>query len=170
MIFLPGILGSTLEFGNEVYWPTTNNCLVSKLRPPDNGVPGPPDRTRILVEAGVASCLGAITVPYGYGEFTDFLRATPGYRLFEFSYDWHRDLRQTADELAATIERALQETGSDRVALLPLMDSHDRIAVGIRRVRHHDPFTFPSAPSAVLPDAKLPDQRLLEFLISLHLD
>jgi pimeloyl-ACP methyl ester carboxylesterase len=118
LIFLPGILGSTISYGSEELWPTTGNCLVSRLRPPDNGVPPPATATSVVVGGTWSVCDEAIPVPFGYGTFLSFLRSSPDHELRPFPYDWRLDLQRTADELALFIDTALRETGHDRVDIV----------------------------------------------------
>jgi pSer/pThr/pTyr-binding forkhead associated (FHA) protein len=105
VIFIPGLLGSELWRGGRRLWPNVSHLLrhPEDFRLPD-AVPLEPRAVveDVIVVPGVIS-LGR------YSRLKQFLAGSLGYQpdvdLFDFPYDWRRDIRESASLLAGFIER-----------------------------------------------------------------
>ena len=100
VIFIPGLYGSTLESFKDKHfdtlWLTRDECMVSRLRPDDNGT-GPASED-VRVQGVLGSYLGRDI----YGGFIDWLRNNFG-EVVEFPYDWRMDLTSQVEALANKI-------------------------------------------------------------------
>ena len=103
VIFIPGFGGSELLRGDEIVYPGFQNLVnFPDMRlTPDN----PLEVGSLLKELAVVPNLIKLE---RYGRLTEFLGESLGYvygnDLLEFAYDWRQDMRQSARELAKTID------------------------------------------------------------------
>lgn len=105
VVFVPGIMGSTLYQGKEQVWPNVRLLLTNpELFVYPGKVP--------LTPGGIVS--EVVVVPNlvkldQYNRLTEFLCEGMGYEtgkdLLEFAYDWRQDVRITARQLGEAIER-----------------------------------------------------------------
>lgn len=121
VILIPGIYGSEI-WGNQQYWPTSNNCTLSKLRPTDSG-------NSALAALGILRCTGTghgcSSVPgcisksdEFYGPLADILSALPDHELWVFPYDWRADIQKTGNILESSIDALRRYSGYDRVDIV----------------------------------------------------
>lgn len=117
VIFVPGIMGSELRLRgrystgiprDQVVWGESfTDVLMTLARGPE--ILSSPElvATRVIREMR----FGRIKVRKVYGPLLDFCTASSGLdlcinrSLYPFAYDWRRDLGETANELAALVER-----------------------------------------------------------------
>jgi pSer/pThr/pTyr-binding forkhead associated (FHA) protein len=104
VVFVPGLMGSELWQGNERLWPSVKNFLTKpeQFRYPEGG----PFEARAIVDELVI--VPNLIKQDQYNRMGDYLVEQLGYRrgvdYFEFPYDWRQDVRQSARELARTVD------------------------------------------------------------------
>jgi pimeloyl-ACP methyl ester carboxylesterase len=104
VVFVPGMMGSTLWRGSEQIWPNVKAMFtrpeIFRFRP-DDGV-----EARGIVDEVVL--VPNFVKQQHYGRLGDYLAEALGYErshdLFEFAYDWRQDIRRSAQRLAEAIE------------------------------------------------------------------
>lgn len=125
VIFIPGIYGSEIRYQNKQGWPTGDNCTLSRLRPPDNGVPPLASVSLIRCTAGTADggCSVAKTacgfsqtayydgLPNALGDLSD-------HELWIFPYDWRVDVQRSGSELETFVNSIRTYSGYDRVDIV----------------------------------------------------
>ena len=126
IIFIPGVTGSELSRGNETVWPTNDRATVRSLELDENGedigdaiVPSRVMR-RIPLRGPFSSKKGPFTWPVYEGFFTFFTKK--GYKLgtdlFEFPYDWRKDMEVNSLKLGIFIDDIRERTHHDKVILI----------------------------------------------------
>ncbi|HSJ54227.1 MAG TPA: FHA domain-containing protein, partial [Anaerolineae bacterium] len=104
VVFIPGIMGSELWAGNARIWPSVKGLLTT---PEQYRYPGdvPFEARAILDELVIVPNL---IKQDQYNRLGDYLVEELGYQrgldYFEFPYDWRQDVRQSARDLARTID------------------------------------------------------------------
>jgi pSer/pThr/pTyr-binding forkhead associated (FHA) protein len=104
VVFVPGLMGSELWMGNQRVWPSVKSFLTNpeQFRYPEGG----PFEARAIVDELVI--VPNLIKQDQYNRMGDYLVEELGYRrgadYFEFPYDWRQDVRQSARELAQTID------------------------------------------------------------------
>lgn len=103
VVFVPGLMGSDLWAGNERVWPSVKSFLTN---PDQFRYPGGAFESRAIVDELVI--VPNLIKQDQYNRLGDYLVEELGYRrgvdYFEFPYDWRQDVRQSARELAQTID------------------------------------------------------------------
>jgi pSer/pThr/pTyr-binding forkhead associated (FHA) protein len=120
IVFIPGFMGSQLWQGETLVWPDLKKLVANpelfKL----------PEREALRV-AGLVEDVVVVPGLYKleqYSQLTEFLRESLGYEsgkdLYEFAYDWRRDLRETAQQLKNQIDqwRATLPDPSTKVTII----------------------------------------------------
>jgi pimeloyl-ACP methyl ester carboxylesterase len=102
VIFVPGIMGSELWSGSQRVWP---NIRLFLSRGAAIRLPAELEPRALVDEVVLVPGLFKMDI---YGRLGDYLVDGLGYQrgrdLFEFPYDWRRDNRESAKQLAAAIE------------------------------------------------------------------
>lgn len=104
VVFVPGLMGSQLWRGSEQLWPNVRNLYRD---PEQLKLPGAPNiEPRGLVQEVVV--VPNLLKLAQYNRLGDYLVEELGYErerdLLEFAYDWRKDVRDSALQLAAAIE------------------------------------------------------------------
>lgn len=103
VVFVPGLMGSDLWAGNQRVWPSVKSFLTGteQFRYPEGVL-----EARAIVDELVI--VPNLIKQDQYSRLGDYLVEELGYRrgvdYFEFPYDWRQDVRQSARELARTID------------------------------------------------------------------
>jgi pimeloyl-ACP methyl ester carboxylesterase len=126
IIFVPGVMGSELERDGERVWPTTDSNTALSLELDENGR----DSGNPVIPTKVMRTIPVNTGPHGVGIsgavyegfFTFFTGKDAGYvekkNLFEFPYDWRKDLEMNAYSLGLFVQNVLEITKNDKVILI----------------------------------------------------
>ena len=109
VVVVPGIMGSELWQGSQRVWPNPRLLFtqpdIFRLPADDPAHGNPLDPQRILGEVTLVPNLIKLEQ---YDRLGDFLEEALGYErgkdLVEFAYDWRRDVRLSAQRLAARID------------------------------------------------------------------
>lgn len=105
VVFVPGLMGSSMWLGNERVWPSVKTLLTNPelFRYPSDL----PFEARGVVDELVI--VPNLIKQDQYNRLGDYLVEELGYvrgkDFFEFAYDWRQDVRQSARQLAESIER-----------------------------------------------------------------
>jgi pSer/pThr/pTyr-binding forkhead associated (FHA) protein len=105
VVFVPGLMGSQLWLGSERVWPSVRGFLA---KPDMFKYPSElPLEARGIVDEVVI--VPNLIKQDQYNRLGDYLVEELGYRrgvdLFEFAYDWRQDVRLSARELGALVDR-----------------------------------------------------------------
>ncbi len=115
IIFVPGIMGTSLTKGKSTLWPSTVASKILALRINEDGT----DAT-----AGIK--VGKVIKEASFGkniylelfEFFDAHYYPEGKWLFEYGYDWRKDLRLAAEGLARKVDYVKEQKEVQKVIIV----------------------------------------------------
>lgn len=115
IIFVPGIMGTSLTKGKSTLWPSTDADDLLALRMNEDGTDATPGIKvgRVIKEATLG-----INVYLELFEFFNKHYYPEGEWLFEYGYDWRKDLRQSAQGLARRVEEIKRQQKVSKVIIL----------------------------------------------------
>ena len=122
LIFVPGIMGSTLSCGGDNWWPTDaadkTGHWFGKLALTNHGATESNCKTDLTTGDIVRSAFGIFSF---YGKTISELEASgyvEGQSLFVYPYDWRKSVESAAAGLLAKIDEVRAETGAAKVDIL----------------------------------------------------